>query len=530
MEYKLCILAAGSGKRMRPLTDNLNKALLPVNYKAAISYVIEKHRQDVEIIIAVNYEKEKIKQYLECVHNDRKIIYVDVPKIDGEGAGPGYSLICCKDYLDKPFIFSTIDTLFPEACPLPETNWMGVGVVKDPINFCTVELKSNEKLIKSLLDKRKNGTNLAFIGIAGIYDYKTFFLSLLDDKTHINGEMQVSNGFKGLINKELKPIKFSWFDIGNIDGYYLANKNFANDDIGFDFSKKDEYIYFVNNKVVKYFSESKTVKNRIQRANLLKKLIPNLINKLTYFYSYEMLDGSVLYDQKDPEIVINLLHWLKKELWITPKLSINNKNKFFEACEEFYYKKTLGRLKNYYLRFECSDEHNIINDRYVSKVSELLNQIDFKWLSKGIPAVFHGDLQFDNILFTNQKEFKLLDWRHDFSGLIEYGDIYYDLAKLNGGLYISYKKIKQNKFDIKFSDKKIYLNSEKDDFLINAKNIFNNFVFENNFDLQKIEILTGIIFLNMSPMHHSPFSHYVYYLGKLHLSKWTTCEKSKYEK
>ena len=71
------------------------------------------------------------------------------------------------------------------------------------------------------------------------------------------------------------------------------------------------------------------------------------------------------------------------------KLSINNKNKFFEACEEFYYKKTLGRLKNYYLRFECSDEHNIINDRYVSKVSELLNQIDFKWLSKGIPAVFH---------------------------------------------------------------------------------------------------------------------------------------------
>ena len=84
--------------------------------------------------------------------------------------------------------------------------------------------------------------------------------------------MQVSNGFKGLINKELKPIKFSWFDIGNIDEHYLANKNFANDDIGFDFSKKDEYIYFVNNKVVKYFSESKTVKNRIQRANLLKNL------------------------------------------------------------------------------------------------------------------------------------------------------------------------------------------------------------------------------------------------------------------
>ena len=92
----------------------------------------------------------------------------------------------------------------------------------------------------------------------------------------------------------------------------------------------------------------------------------------------------------------------------------------------------------------------------------------------------------------------------DFSGLTEYGDMYYDLAKLNGGSYIYYKKIKQNKFDIKFSNEKIYLNSEKDNFLINAKQIFNKFVLTNNYELQKIEILTGIIFLNMSPMHHSP--------------------------
>ena len=149
-----------------------------------------------------------------------------------------------------------------------------------------------------------------------------------------------------------------------------------------------------------------------------------------------------------------------------------------------------------------------------------MDQIDFNWLNKGIPTGFHGDLQFDNILFTNKKTFKLLDWRQDFSGLTEYGDVYYDLAKLNGGLYISYKKIKQNKFDIKFSNEKIYLNSEKDDFLINAKQIFNKFVRTNNYELQKIEILTGIIFLNMSPMHHSPFSHFIYYLGKLHLNKW----------
>ena len=62
MKYKLCILAAGSGKRMHPLTKSINKALLPVDSKAAISHVIEKHSPNIEIIIAVNYEKEKIKQ------------------------------------------------------------------------------------------------------------------------------------------------------------------------------------------------------------------------------------------------------------------------------------------------------------------------------------------------------------------------------------------------------------------------------------------------------------------------------------
>ena len=176
-------------------------------------------------------------------------------------------------------------------------------------------------------------------------------------------------------------------------------------------------------------------------------------------------------------------------------------------------------MKNYYLRFKCEDKISIINNKEIEKVASLLKKIDFDWLSKGIPTNFHGDLQFDNILLTVDNQFKLLDWRQDFSGLT-IDDMYYDLAKLNGGLYISYKNIKKNKFKIKSKEGNINLNSENDPFLKEAKKIFNKFVIDNNYDLKKIEILTGIIFLNMSPMHHSPFSHYVYYLGKQQLSKW----------
>ena len=52
-DYKVCILAAGVGSRIGDVTNNINKALLPVNFKAVISYIIEKFPKNIEIVIAV---------------------------------------------------------------------------------------------------------------------------------------------------------------------------------------------------------------------------------------------------------------------------------------------------------------------------------------------------------------------------------------------------------------------------------------------------------------------------------------------
>lgn len=520
MEYKLCILAAGMGERMMPLTKNINKGLLPINNKAAISHIIEKHSEKTEIIIAVNYEKEKLKEYLECCYPKRKIIFVEVPKIKGSNTGPGFSLICCREFLNKPFILSTVDTLFYEECPKPDKNWMGICKVNKPENYCTTKFEEESSNIYSLFDKDNNGSEWAFIGIAGIKDFELFFSSLCKDKTEINGEIQVSNGFKGLLPYELKAKKLTWLDVGNINGYHQANKLLSKGNESFDFSKTNEYIYFINNNVIKFFADSKIVSNRIIRKDHLKGLTPEINKKYKHFYCYEMIKGRVLYDQKDQKIVSRLLKWLKKELWIPAKINKEAKAEFVNSCRKFYYTKTISRLKQYYSRFNQVDQTSIINGVNINTVKNLLGSIDFDWLSEGSPTNFHGDLQFDNILLTSEKEFKLLDWRHDFSGHLEYGDMYYDLAKLNGGLYISYKAIKENKFQFELSKNKINLQMYEDDYLLDAKKIFNKFIYDNNLDLKKIEILTGLIFLNMSPMHNAPFSHFVYYFGKKHINNW----------
>ena len=75
-QYKVCIHAAGVGSRMGNVAQYINKAILPVNFKAAISHIIEKFSKDIEIVIAVGHKKETVIDYVELAHPDRPITFV----------------------------------------------------------------------------------------------------------------------------------------------------------------------------------------------------------------------------------------------------------------------------------------------------------------------------------------------------------------------------------------------------------------------------------------------------------------------
>ncbi len=518
MKYKVCILAAGEGKRMSPLTKNFNKALLPLGYKAAISHIIEKFTKEIEIVVAVGYEKKKVSEYLFCAHQDRKIKLVEVDNFSGPGSGPGYSLLSCKNYLKCPFIFFSVDTIVEENIPLPDHNWMGIASVKNSKEYCSVLLSEN--LVDKLYDKVQPNNNKVFIGLAGIKDYKIFFEFLEKDELLIQNERQVSNGFKALIKWKLKPIFFKWYDIGNIKGYNIAKKKLSTAKEVFNFEKIEEYLYFIENKVIKYFYNKLIVKKRIARATILDNLCPKIEFKTDFFYSYKKVEGVTLYDVKETFVVERLLQWLDKSLWKRKFLNKIQMSKFRKDCKLFYYNKTKDRLETYYNKFKCKDFYQPINEKLTDTAENLISRIDFDRLSAGIPVQFHGDLQFENILFSNNNKFILLDWRQDFSGILEYGDIYYDLAKLNGGIYVSYQKIKEGLFVYKKNFDSITISVDSNPFLKKSKKIFDNFVIQNNFDKVKIEILTGIIFLNMAAMHHEPFSHFIFNLGRKQIQKW----------
>lgn len=518
MKYKVCILAAGIGSRMEPFTRHINKSLLPVNFKAVISHIIEKFDTNIEIVIAVGHLKETVIDYLDCAHKDRKFTIVEVDRFTGKGSGPGYSLMQCRDHLDLPFIFFASDTLVLEDIPPPAENWLGVSPVIETEEYCTAKIVSN--IIVGLDDKVKSDNKNAFVGVAGVRDYKIFFEALSRDTELKDDELQVSNGFNALIDYDLRPNYFTWYDAGNINGYENANKKMSKLDCIFDFSKSDEFLYFVGNKVIKYFKDKLIIRNRYIRSKTLHGLCPRINCIKDSFYAYEKVGGEVLYDVVNNQVMNDFIRWIDTNLWKDVKISNLELKEFESACFDFYYKKTLLRIDKYHKKHQIKDQSTIINGVKVPSIKNMLSLIDWHYMSTGIASNFHGDLQFDNILLKDSGGFLLLDWRQDFSGIVDFGDIYYDLAKLNGGMKVSYKLIKQNKFSFhKDSQSKITIAHDTPEELNRAREVFNIYLNTKGFDATKVNILTGIIYLNMSPMHHEPFDHFIYNYGKLSLYK-----------
>ena len=224
--YKVCILAAGRGTRMDYFTKTFNKALIPIQSKPAICHIIEKFPENVEMVIALGYKKETVKDYLTITYPNRKLNFVEVDRYEGEGTGPGYSLLQCKEQLQAPFIFISTDTLVKEDIPIPEKNWFGVTEVPDTERFCSAKVE-NGKVVK-IDDKIKSNNKYAFIGLAGVKDYETFFSALVCNHSLIGGEVQVSNGFTALIGKSFLAKAFTWFDTGTPTAYTYTLKNYPN--------------------------------------------------------------------------------------------------------------------------------------------------------------------------------------------------------------------------------------------------------------------------------------------------------------
>jgi NDP-sugar pyrophosphorylase family protein len=508
----VCILTAGKGTRMGALGQQLNKALHPIDGKAIISHIIENFPVETEFVIGLGYLSLQVRQYLQIAHANRKFVFVDVDNYEDPGSGPGYSLFCCQEYLQKPFFFVSCDTLWENDLDWSITdNWLGVAHVSaaESSSYCNVKVNDDDYVVE-LHDKVyiEGSAYQAFVGLCHIKDYNIFWDALASTKL-ISGEHQISNGIESLIKEtDTFAQAVKWTDVGDAEKYKKAVSLYEN----YDFSKQNEALYITNGKVIKFFVDEKITSSRVEKSKLNPEVFPPITYHSGQFYAYDFQDGLTLYQTSTPKIFQKFLEWLGKNLW---KKHTVDRNIIRSTCLKFYQEKTMERLAMYNKKYDSRGDVSCINGQSIPSTKNLLASVPWESLADGVPCFMHGDLQFDNVLYDDATDkFTLLDWRQDFAGHVEFGDLYYDFAKLYGGIILNYDYIKLNLLSYSEHENEVYFDFAQRYQSNTYLSILSDYIRRGGYDLTKVRILVALIYLNMSPLHHYPFDKMLYSLGR----------------
>ena len=519
MTYRVVIPTAGIGSRLEKLTKHINKSLVAIANRPIMSHLIEQFPKTCEFVIALGHKGELVKDFLELAYPERIFYFVEVDPYEGEGSGLGYSLLCCEQYLQQPFVFISCDTLVKEKIPKPDHNWMGLASVSDLSSYRTVVVK-NKNVIK-IHEKGKHNSedSKAYIGLAGVYDYLNFWKAIRKGK-QVAFNQGEAYGLKEILRQQsIKSFAFTWFDTGNAKVLATTRKSYQEKDKPNILEKENEAIWFVGERVIKFSTDCKFIQNRFQRANKIKDFVPKVLELRNNMYSYNKVQGNILSDV----ITLPLFEGLLKHsqnFWSKKNLKSEEQEFFEKKCHKFYHDKTLERIDLFYKNFGKQDKTESINGEEMPKLSKLLNTIDWKNLANGNPGRFHGDFHFENILWEPKKEqFIFLDWRQDFGGDLEVGDIYYDLAKLLHGMIVSHELILNNHFSIEWKEDRILFELKNKKINRECEKKFYEWCEEYGYSLKKVKILTAIIYLNIAALHHYPYSLLLYALGKFLLAK-----------
>jgi len=514
--YKVLIPSAGLGTRLGETSKNLNKALVALDNKPVISHVIEKFPKHIEIVLALGYKGDLLKQYLDMAHSDRNITYVNVSKFQGDGAGLGLTVLECKKYLQCPFIFCTNDTVILEEIPEPTQNWVGFAEIENNKNYRSFKISKNYD-VEKVCEKQEASLSSTkpYIGLAAIKDYNAFWQSMEKGRNYGSIQSGESYAIKAMLEQDIrfKAKKFTWYDTGNIESLEYAKNILRSENSPEILEKPNEAIWFVNGRVIKYSADSSFISERVSRATRLKGYVPEITANSKNMYSYRMLNGQVISKAANSHTFFNLLQYLE-HFWEPVKLTTTQSDEFKKTCNKFYKDKTNNRVKLYLDRFSEQDEQQIINGKEIPTVKEVLNKVPWGLLEDGQPHRFHGDLHFENILLCETGQFCLLDWRQNFGGLQEYGDIYYDFAKILHGLIVSHELVNKECFTILQNENIVSYDLHRKHSLVKNETNFLDFLDKRGYNVYKVKIITYLIFLNIAALHHYPYSKLLFYLGK----------------
>ncbi len=215
---KAFILAGGKGTRLRPITYEVPKPMIPVKGKPILQYHIEQLRKYgiKDIVISIGYLGNKIREYF----GDGKRFGVNITYVEEqEPLGTGGALGNAKHLFNDVFIMingdNLIDLDLDEMYESHKKNnrpiTIALTAVEDPYSYGVVLLKGSK--IIDFVEKPKKGTAPSNLINAGVYIIEPEILERIPEN-------------KSSIEKDVFP---KLVKEGKVSGYVFAGQWFSTD-------------------------------------------------------------------------------------------------------------------------------------------------------------------------------------------------------------------------------------------------------------------------------------------------------------
>lgn len=497
------IPTAGLGTRMGNYTRDLNKALLPYRDHAVLAHIINNFPTGSKFIIALGHFAQQITDYCTVAFPETDIEFVTVTDYTSLKSGTALTLQQCMSKIHTDFWYIPCDTyfdqsLFSEFSPPPDADTVFVARVPESVSnlYTMFSISDNFTVAEIAFKQTKPESWSAFTGLMYIHNWQQFKADILN----LNATEFIYAIKPGMHTETLD----TWRDFGSPAVYQLEISLSQL----FDFSKRDEITYVHTNRVIKWWRDNTVAQKKYQKIQANLSVYPDNCVYSGNFLAYDLFPGKTLYQHNDVNSFPALLQWLDSSVWRTVDRNIES------ASSDFYKTKSLSRIQQFLSKNPALTPVTRIDGVLVKPALHYLEQIDWNYLSSVTESTeMHGDLQFDNVIISESAEFRLIDWRPEFAGIVESGDLYYDLAKMSGGFIIDYSRIKQHNFNIEIVADEVTLSIPSIDNCQQYQQQLRNYAVQRGLDYDKIRLLVPIIFWNMAPLHTAPFDQFLWYLG-----------------
>jgi bifunctional UDP-N-acetylglucosamine pyrophosphorylase/glucosamine-1-phosphate N-acetyltransferase len=214
------ILAAGEGLRMRPLTSNIPKPLLPVAGKPFLEHNIDALKESgiKDIILLVGWRAQRIREHF----GDGKDFGVKIEYVEQEQRlGTAHAIGMIKDMVDSPFFCLYGDVVLTkesvkglvEHHHKVKGSVMALTLVEDARRYGEVVTEAG--VIKDIIEKPEHPeTNMVN---AGAYILEpAIFEAIAETKKSQRGEFEITDSFKILMKKThiyTHLLKGEWIDV-----------------------------------------------------------------------------------------------------------------------------------------------------------------------------------------------------------------------------------------------------------------------------------------------------------------------------